>query len=107
MKVSVDGVDYTLDVDKAMNLKILTKPFPSVKLGDIYKARTSSNVVMVVQPFFNEPYKYQLVTFGMKPFSDDFYRTLHTLEEIRERLMEKGYDFVKNVTLRDIYDLVK
>lgn len=104
-KITINGKEYVLDLDKAKELKVLTeyKPKRIPQAGDVYEMSHYGIKLLVVQVFYGKD-QYQIIGCNghCYPYSDEPYKTLRSAEELGELLESKGYSFKKNLNLRSL-----
>ncbi len=109
--ITVNGESYMLDLDRAIGTKCLRKvtEFDKRDLlpGDVFVPQRGvpTNPFLLVQSAYGRDDSWQLMGLGCSPNSDDFHRRLHTLEEIKEYLIEEKMVFAENIN-REIEKLV-
>lgn len=105
--VVIEGREYTLDIDKAKELQILTEKsrFTTFKVGDVFRLYSGS--VIVIVPFgYNHSGKYGIMgNGGMEFFSDSGFEGF-TEGEMLKWLNSGIKTFVKNIN-DDFISLLK
>jgi hypothetical protein len=103
MKVIIDNKEYELNVEKAQELKLLTPTKPKLtikdmKVGTRFKCNGPTNDLVLMQCIGN-PYIggkdrrcYNLFGFKYYPNSNEFYQSLHTLDECLDYLNDKEFE---------------
>jgi hypothetical protein len=105
INIAVDGVDYVLDVEKAIANKSLVRPYPLIP-GDVYVPATDDNTInplLLIQATYND--SYQLLGMGCSPNSNTFYKELHTKVEIAEFLKRINFVYSHNIA-KEVIGLV-
>jgi hypothetical protein len=102
--IEVAGVPMLLDVSRALELKLLTPGRKPCSVGDVFGSNNHSPalVVQAVWPTNGAQTAdrcYSLIGYnGLRSYSNKFFHSLHTLEEIDEYLDEHSLDFRGNVS---------
>jgi hypothetical protein len=104
-KVTIDGINYNLDVSQAVKLNLLT-PAHYFNKGDVFKDPTEDrNPLLLVQVKYEQDC-WQLLGMGAGPNSNEFYLNTHTIKEIEDHLAENVMVFSHNINTK-IIDLLK
>lgn len=101
MKITHEGTEYSLNVNKAIEAGFL-KPVLPLKVGDVYVSSGNHGPQLLVQAIWGNKTDrnaklYALLGIGCSPNSNSFFHNLHSLNEIEAYLNEKGLVFQKNI----------
>lgn len=102
MKLTIDNIEYNLDVDEAIRNKILVpiKTITKFNVGDVFVGKTHAQV-MIVQPIWEtmdcigEIFGFVGYTGGVYPYLN--FTKLFTYNEIIEYLNQYKLKFVGNI----------
>lgn len=99
--IEIAGEKYELDIDLAITTKSIQKANPlrshTFSPGDVFIHPAGATVTLLLVQVIYGRDNYQLLGLGCCPNSNNFYHKTHSLDEIKEYLIEKGMVFKKNV----------
>lgn len=98
-QVTIDGVNYNIDIEQAKTLGILKPIARELKSGDMYKYRHTGNTVLVIQTGYEVD---NFVLIGSQRMLTPYNGDNRTSVEMELYLRQNDYIFFKNVTMKDI-----
>lgn len=107
--VTIAGKEYVLDVEKAMKDGYLSEASPLTThkfvVGDVFKdpKGTTNSFLLIKTSYYND--EYVILGLGCDINSGRFFYKSHTLNEIKEYLIDEGMVFDRNIN-REVARLV-
>lgn len=104
MKIQHNGKDWSLNIDRAIELGVLKEKINIkdgvIQVGDVFVCPLNkTNPFLLVKPLYHseDNKDYALLGMGCSPNSGEFFHSLHTLGEIEEYLADYKMVFKKNI----------
>ena len=99
--VTINGQDFTIDLDKAKKLGLLQEqqPITDLAVGDVFESDGGLVRVMIIDAFYDcydNIDRFQIAGLnGLEPYSD--FDELLSMTEMLDWLNSRKYKFVKNI----------
>jgi hypothetical protein len=99
--VTINGQDFTIDLDKAKALGLLQErqPITSLAIGDVFESDGGLIRVLIIDAFYDGSdniNRFQIAGLdGLEPYSD--FEELLNMADMLDWLNDRKYKFVKNI----------